>query len=118
MNDFIKSFGYAMHGVRAAFDDGRNLKIQTAVALAVLVLGFFFSLQRWEWCVVLLCMALVFSLEIMNSALENLVDVVSPGWTDAAGRIKDMAAAAVLVSSVFASIVGVIIFWPYILNLF
>ena len=115
MNGFLKSFIYATQGLRAAFKDQRNLKIQLLVALLVINAGFFFRIESWEWCVILICIGLVIGFELMNSAIESLVDLVTRERNPLAGKVKDIAAGAVLVVSISALIVGLIIFRKYIL---
>lgn len=113
MNTFLQSVRYALQGLRAAVD-GRNFRIQLGIALLVLVAAFYFSVSRLEWCVLLFNMALVLSLEIVNSSLENLVDLVTRERHPLAGKVKDLAAGAVVVASGMAIVMGVIVFWPYV----
>ncbi|MBL7856206.1 MAG: diacylglycerol kinase family protein [Cyclobacteriaceae bacterium] len=114
MKKFLKSFGYALEGIRSAIREQQNLRIQLLVALGMIGLGLYFSITAVEWCVLLLCIALVLSLELMNSSIENLVDLISKERNPLAGKIKDMAAGAVLVASVVAAIIGIILFLKYI----
>lgn len=114
MKKFLHSFVFAARGIATAIRDQQNLKIHITVAIAVVAGGFYFGITDVEWCVVLLTIALVTGLEMINSALENLVDLVSPDYHPLAGKAKDVAAGAVLVASVTAVIVGVLVFWKYL----
>jgi diacylglycerol kinase len=115
MKRFINSFKFAAKGFRAALSGQVNLRIHLCVTLAVIIAGISFRVSPVEWCILLLCMGLVISLELINTAIEKLVDMVSPEWKEQAGLIKDIAAAAVLIVSLVALIIGVIIFWHRIL---
>jgi diacylglycerol kinase len=113
MKTFLQSVRYALQGLQAAFG-GRNFRIQLGMALLVLAAGFYFSITRLEWCVLLFNIALVLSLEVVNSSLENLVDLVMRERHPLAGKVKDLAAGAVVVASGMAVVMGVIVFWPYV----
>lgn len=111
---FVKSFGYAFNGIWVSISEQRNLKVQAVIAVLTLAAGFYFDIAAVEWCVILLTIALVMGLEMVNSALENLVDLVTRDHHPLAGKAKDMAAGAVLFASVIATVVGAIIFAKYI----
>jgi len=108
----IKAFGYALKGIGLSLKQ-RNFKIQLVCAVGVVALGLYFGITVTEWCILLICIALVLALEILNSALEYLVDLVSPGFNETAGKIKDFSAGAVLVMAIMAALVGILIFWKY-----
>lgn len=114
MSDFFRSFMYAMNGIRASIGAQRNLKVQSSIALGVTAAGFYFDITGTEWCLILLAIGLVISLELMNSAIESLVDLVTLERKPLAGKVKDIAAGAVLFASMIAVIMGVIIFGKYI----
>ncbi len=92
MKDFLKSFIYAIHGLWSGIADQRNLKFQLGVAVIVVGAGFYFSITAIEWSIILLCIAMVIGLELVNTALENLVDLVTLERKHLAGKIKDIAA--------------------------
>jgi diacylglycerol kinase (ATP) len=115
MRDFLKSFIYALHGIWSGIADQRNLKFQLGVALIVIGAGFYLSITSMEWCIILICIALVIGLELINTALENLVDLVTLERNPLAGKIKDIAAGAVLIVSVMSLIIGLIIFRKYLI---
>lgn len=113
MKNFIRSFSYAFNGIKLSFLQQRNLKVQTLVAIITVASGIYFDITVIEWCIVLLATGLVIGLEIINTAIENLVDLVTTEWKPLAGNIKDMAAGAVLTASIISLIVGIIVFKKY-----
>jgi diacylglycerol kinase (ATP) len=116
-HSLYKSFGFAAKGILLSLKE-RNKKIQVFCALVCIALGFYFQISTVEWCIILLCITLVLVLEMLNTVIERIVDVVSPAYNEKAGQIKDIAAGAVLVASVLASVIGIIIFWKYFVDLF
>jgi diacylglycerol kinase len=114
---FIRSFGYAINGILIAVKEQLNLKIHLLALLCVTVTGFFFQLNITEWAIILLTFGLVLVAEIFNSAIEYLVDFVSPEHHEKAGKVKDVAAGAVLISAIIAVIVGLLIFGNKFLTL-
>jgi diacylglycerol kinase len=115
MREFLKSFIYAIKGIWSGIADQRNLKFQLAVAIVVVGAGFYLSIQPIEWCIILTCISLVISLELINTAIENLVDLVTLERKPLAGKIKDIAAGAVLIASAISLIIGVIVFRKYLM---
>jgi diacylglycerol kinase len=115
MKKFIKSFGYAFKGLAAAWKDQHNLKVQAVMGTLVIIAGFYFQIHVMEWYVILIVIGIVLSLELINTALESLVDLVTQEHLPLAGKIKDIAAGAVLMFSIIAAIIGVLIFGKYIL---
>ncbi len=111
----LRSFGYAFKGIRTCLGKEQNLSTHLLAATAVLIAGFAFGITRTEWLVILLCIGMVISAELVNSALERLVDLVSPHQHPLAGQVKDIAAGAVLVLAMTAAVIGLVIFIPYII---
>lgn len=111
-----KSFQYAFKGLKVVVSE-RNFKLHLLSALACITLGYALKVSPGEWCLLLLCIGGVMALEIMNTAMEKLVDLVSPEWNEVAGKVKDLAAASVLIFSIASLIIGLIIFVPYLLHL-
>jgi len=116
MRKFLKSVLYAIHGIWSGIADQRNLKVQVVIAGLVAGAGFYFRISSIEWCIILLCIGLVIGLEMINSAIESLVDLVTMERKPLAGKIKDIAAGAVLVVSIIAVVIGVLIFRKYVLG--
>ncbi|MCL2596603.1 MAG: diacylglycerol kinase family protein [Paludibacter sp.] len=114
----IRSFICAFRGVFYAFKNETHIKIHTFVALIVCILGFLLKITANEWLVCLFCIAMVFSAEMINTAIEKIMDLISPEHNFRVGIIKDIAAGAVLVCVIFAVAIGMIIFIPKILALF
>lgn len=112
----LASFRYAFQGLADLVRSQPNARIHLVVAIAVLSAGGYFGLTRMEWTAVILCMALVFGLEALNTALEYLTDLASPQQHPLAGKAKDAAAAAVLLAAIGAVAVGLLIFLPKILD--
>ncbi|MBD9092434.1 MAG: diacylglycerol kinase family protein [Bacteroides oleiciplenus] len=110
----IRSFGYAWKGIRQCVGKEQNLSFHLITSVVVIIAGFFFDITRTEWLIIALCIGVVIAAELFNTAIEKLVDLVSPGRHPIAGQVKDIAAGAVLVCAVAAAIIGVIIFFPYI----
>jgi diacylglycerol kinase len=118
MKKFIKSLNHALHGIRMFFLQERNGMIQLTVAALAGLLGFLFAISAHQWLIILFCIGLVLSLEMLNSALEKLCNLVSKDLHPGIKAIKDVAAGAVLVASVFSLIAGLIIFIPELINFF
>lgn len=114
MKKFFRSFIYAIRGMRISLKEQRNLKVQLFVAAVTIGAGFYFDIEPWEWTAILLTIGLVIGLEMINSAIESLVDLITPEWNPKAGKIKDIAAGAVLLVAIIAVVVGVIIFRKYL----
>lgn len=112
------SFRYAFKGLVDLFRNQPNARIHGAATIAVIGAGVFFHISRTEWVALVLCITLVVALEAVNTALEYLTDLVSPGYHPLAGKAKDVAAAAVLVAALGAVAVGGFVFFPKILTLF
>jgi diacylglycerol kinase len=100
--------------MRVSLAGQRNLKVQFIIAMITIGAGFYFRIDGIEWCLILFSIALVLSLEMLNSSIENLVDLVTLERKPLAGKIKDVAAGAVLVASIIAVIIGVIVFRKYV----
>lgn len=114
----IKSFGYALHGIGLLFKGEVNIRIHLVAAVVAVLLGIILRLTRNEWLAVILSISCVIAAEFINTSIERLTDLVSPDFNIEAGKVKDLAAAAVLIISIGALVVGIIVFLPPIFNLF
>ncbi len=114
MKKFLKGFAYAINGLNNAILSEHNLKLHILIASCVIVLSYVLHLSAIEWAIILGCIALVIGAELMNTAIEKTVDLVSPTFNPKAGLIKDISAGAVLVCAIVAAIIGVLIFLPKI----
>lgn len=110
------SFANAFRGFGFAFLTQTNIKIHVFMALLVVGAGWFFQLTLPEWGIILLCIAAVVSAELFNTAIEIMADHFCPHFHTKVKRIKDCAAAAVLVTSLASASVGLIIFVPKIIQ--
>ena len=113
----IKSFGNAFRGIFFAFKTQHNIWIHSLAIVVVVIAGFIFKLDVMEWGLVVLAIGLVLAAEMINTAMEWLIDLVSPDYSEKAGLIKDVAAGAVLIAAVISVIIGSIVFLPKLLNL-
>ena len=111
--DLVSSLEFALTGILTAFKEERNMRKHAVTALVVILAGFVFQVSRIEWLFLLMSIFLVVAFEIMNSAIENVVDLASNyHFSMLAKNAKDMAAGAVLVVSGFALLTGLVIFVP------
>lgn len=108
----INSFKYAIEGFISSFRTERNMKIHILAMIVVIILGLYLKLSMIEWCIIAFAITLVIGAELFNTAIETIVDMVSPEKNPKAKLAKDISAAAVLVLATGAAIVGVIIFIP------
>ena len=116
--DLLSSLDFAITGIFTAFKEERNMRKHTVTSLLVVLAGFVFQVSKIEWLFLLLSIFLVIAFEILNSAIENVVDLASHyHFSMLAKKAKDMAAGAVLVVSLFAAVTGLIIFIPRIWDL-
>ncbi|QHL88139.1 diacylglycerol kinase family protein [Nibribacter ruber] len=111
------SFGYAVKGIAAAFRSEVNLRWHVLSAGLVVALGLYVRLTTVEWALVCAAIGLVWMAELFNTAIEVVVNLVSPDRHPLAGKAKDIAAGAVLIASLTAAAVGLLVFWPYLLQL-
>lgn len=114
----LKSVGYACEGVVTLFKTQPNASIQLFAAVAIIVVGFIFEINRWEWCWIVASIASVVVTEMLNTALEFLTDLVSPSVHPLAKKVKDVAAGAVLIAAIASVIIAAIIFLPKIMCMF
>lgn len=113
----INSFKYACMGIKSAIKSEKNMKIHVLATLIVTALGFILGLKPLEWVACILSIVIVISSEMLNTAIETVVDLVSPNINPLAKKAKDIAAGSVLVMAIGAFLVGLIIFIPKIINI-
>lgn len=112
-----ETFSCAASGIRYAFATQRNLKIHSAFAVVAIVLGFALEIPASSWLAVILCIATVFALETVNTAIESVVDMASPQWHELAMRAKDCAAGAVLLAALGSLAVAAVVYIPPLMSL-
>lgn len=110
----INSFKYAIEGIGDAFKTERNMKIHIFVMILVIIEGILLKINKDEWIICVLCFAMVIGSELLNTAIETVVDIAMPYKNEKAKIAKDVSAGAVLVFAIGAAICGLIIFVPKI----
>ncbi len=113
----VKSIGYALQGIRTIIMEEPNAIIHSFISLIVIIAAFYFEVSNTEWIVLLIVIGFVFALEIINTAIENLCDFITEVKNEEIKKIKDLSAAAVLIASIIAVIIGCIIFIPKIITI-
>lgn len=111
-NPLYKSFGYAFAGIFTGIRNERNMKIHCFLMFCVVIAGALFQISIIEWCICLVLFGLILSLELVNTAVEAVVDLVTEEKKPLAKVAKDTAAGAVLIAAVMAAIAGLLIFIP------
>lgn len=114
----IKSLGYALAGLKILIREEQNYLVHLTAASLALAAGWWFKISAGEWIAVVLSIQLVLSLETINTVIENVADLISTERSEAIKRIKDLAAASVLISAIAALVIGLIIFVPKLMAQF
>lgn len=117
LKDRVRSFGFAFKGIGYTFKTQHNIWIHCFLAVTVIAFGFWLEINRPEWLFVIFAIGFVLVSELFNTAIEVLVDHISPENNPKAGLTKDIAAGAVLVSAITAALIGLFIFVPKIIDL-
>lgn len=112
----LKSFQYAFNGLNVLFKEEPNSVIHLIAALLVIILGLILSVTTVEWLALIFAIGFVFVMELVNTAIENICNFISPAQHVQIKRIKDLAAAGVLLSAITAAIVGLVVFVPHLWN--
>jgi len=115
---FTNSLKNAAKGLWRTAREERNLQIHLLATVMVLLAGAFFQVKVWEWIVLLLVCGSIIILELMNTIFEKVVDFMSPKMSSYVKTVKDMMAATVLIAAIGSVIIGILIFGPYVLELF
>lgn len=116
-NPLYKSFHYAFQGILSGVKKERNMKIHCAAMLLVIVAGIILKISVAEWCICLVLFGLILALELVNTAIEAVVDLVTEEYRPLAKLAKDTAAGAVLIAAIMAAGAGILIFLPKLLRL-
>lgn len=112
----LKSFSYAFKGIILLFKSQPNAQIHLLAATVVLMLGFAYSISVLEWLFLVLAIALVLISEAINSSIEFLSDAITKEENELIKKSKDLGAGAVLLAALFATVIGLLIFLPKILD--
>ncbi len=110
----FKSFSHAFDGISHFIKIEENFKIQLLFAVAVLTLALYYKLDNFRIIILILVILLVLTLEMINSIIERILNLIEPGIHNDIRIIKNVMAGAVLIASLGAVLVGLLIFWPYI----
>ena len=113
--NILKSFKHAYEGIIFGIKNERNLEIHILIMILVIMFGIILKISQIEWLICIILLGLVISLELMNTAIETVVDMITLEKNPKAKIAKDVAAGAVLVSAISAAIIGLIIFIPKII---
>lgn len=117
MTRILKGFIYAFAGLKSFFTTEQNGRLQAVIAIVVVLLGLLAGITISDWMWVGLCIVLVLSLEMVNSSIEKICNLISREYHPEIKIIKDISAGAVLLASIFSFIIGCVIFYPYIIDL-
>lgn len=117
MNRFLRSFKFAFNGLKLTWSKGLNFKIQCFAAIITCVFAFYLKLDYQSIAILLITSALVMGLEIINTSIEDICNIISPEENPQIGHVKDISAAAVLLASIIAIFIGMLIFLPKLLLL-
>lgn len=115
MKKLIKSFKYAFEGILTGIKEEQNMKIHIIIMILVIIFGIMLKINTTEWIICILLFGLVISMELMNTAIENTVNLITKEKNQQAKIAKDVAAGAVLASAIVSAIIGLMIFVPKIL---
>lgn len=114
----LQSFMFAIEGIRTAIRDERNMRIHLAFSVLVIGCALIFSLSAWEWVVVIMAIGGMLALELVNTAIERIVDLVTEEYHPLAKQAKDLAAGAVFIYAIVSVVIGIMIFLPHIIGFF
>lgn len=110
-----KSFGYAFKGIDDVISNEPNMKIHVSVAILVVITAFLLKISMIEWIILVLLIGLVLAAEVINTTIENLVDMYTKEYNEKAKVVKDTAAGTVLILAITAAIIGLMILVPKII---
>lgn len=115
MKKLINSFKYAFEGIITGIKEEQNMKIHIFIMILVIIFGIILKISTVEWMICIILFGLVISMELVNTAIENTVDLITEEKNPKAKIAKDVAAGAVLISAITSAIIGLIIFLPKII---
>lgn len=111
----IQSFGHAINGLKTLIKEEHNARIHFFAGIVVIAAGFLLEISIMEWIAIVFAIGFVITVEILNSSIENVADFITPKHHNTIKKIKDLAAAAVLVSAITAFAIGMLVFIPKII---
>jgi diacylglycerol kinase (ATP) len=113
----LRSVRFAARGIVSMLKSQHNAWLHATSTLAVALVGYICQLDRTEWCLMVFAIISVWVAEALNTAIEYLTDVASPGFHPIAGKAKDVAAGGVLIAAIGSAIVGIVVFGPHLIRL-
>ena len=116
MKKFFRGFGFAFNGIKYTFKTQLNFRVHCFAAILTGALCFYLKINTAEWLWIIAAIALVLMAELVNTAIETLVDLISPEYNIKAGLAKDIAAGLVLITAIMALAIGILILLPKILH--
>lgn len=108
----LKSVGFAVKGAFKLITTEHSVMVQSSLAVIMIIAGFYFDIERWEWAAQILAFGLVLGIEALNTAVEKIADFIHPEFHNKIGFIKDIAAGAVMFAAMAAIAVGLLIYVP------
>ena len=108
----LKSIGFAVKGAYKLITTEHSVMVQSSLAVILIIAGFVFDIERWEWAAQILAFGLVLGIESLNTAVEKIADFIHPEFHDRIGFIKDIAAGAVMFAALAAIAIGLLIYVP------
>jgi len=114
----FQSFKYAFEGLLTIFKEEANFRVHICAGVIVIIAGFMFKIPRTDWLAIVICVVSVLIAEIFNTCIENVLDMLTTEYNPRVKKVKDMAAAAVLLVTILSVAVGLLIFIPRLLQIF
>lgn len=114
----LASFKHAIDGIKVLIKEEHNARIHLLACIVVIILGFLVTISLYEWLILLLTIAMIFTLETINAAIENLCDFIHIEEHQKIKKIKDLSSGAVLIAAIIAILIGGIIFLPKLVCFF
>lgn len=115
---YSETFKFALEGIRVSFINEKNIRFHLFFSVFVIVFGIIFNLTQTEWMLIFFAIAGMIVVEMINTAIERVVDLVTDQYHPLAKQAKDIAAGAVLIYAILSVVIGMIIFIPKILSFF
>lgn len=109
MNKLIKSFSWAINGVRTVWREEVNFRIEIIIAIAVVAVGFYLNFTKLEWAFIIISICAVLSAEMVNTAIEDLCNKIEPNTDPIIGKVKDVMGGVVLLVCITSTIIGVMV---------
>jgi undecaprenol kinase len=110
LSRLLKSFHFAYEGIIHAYKTEKNIRVHTIIGIFVILLASYLKVEKWEWMIIIILIGAMLSLELLNSAIERVVDLVTDEYEVLAKQAKDLSAGAVFVFAIISVMIGLIIF--------